>query len=225
MTRFEIEEAWIFEPRDGGPRQSVRPFEFVRDLFLKRRKIKERSERAGRYDIREKAIKLALNSIYGKLAQSVGGDGEAPAVANPYYAAATTAYCRRRLIEAALIDPHAIVFFATDGIVSTRELHGLARVRRKGDVVPPEKPDRLLIYVDQWEELYAMAPPPEDKERLDQHSADVEKFIELLVAAASGRRIAGERRHDGAGRLLQSADPQSAASPRSCRSSRSTSRR
>ena len=31
-----------------------------------------------------------------------------------------------------------------------------------------------------------MAPPPEDKERLGQHSADVEKFIELLVAAASG---------------------------------------
>jgi energy-coupling factor transporter ATP-binding protein EcfA2 len=50
----------------------------------------------------------------------------------------------------------------------------------------PEKPDRLLIYVDQWEELYAMAPPPEDKERLAQHSADVEKFIELLVATASG---------------------------------------
>jgi WD40 repeat protein/energy-coupling factor transporter ATP-binding protein EcfA2 len=50
----------------------------------------------------------------------------------------------------------------------------------------PEKPDRLLIYIDQWEELYAMAPPPEDKGRLSQHSADVEKFIELLVAAASG---------------------------------------
>ena len=49
----------------------------------------------------------------------------------------------------------------------------------------PEKPDRLLIYVDQWEELYAMAPPPEDKERVT-HYEDVEKFIELLVAAASG---------------------------------------
>ena len=56
-------------------------------------------------------------------------------VANPYYAAATTAYCRRRLIEAALLDPHAIVFFATDGIVSTRPLEGLARVRKQGDVV------------------------------------------------------------------------------------------
>ena len=48
-----------------------------------------------------------------------------------------------------------------------------------------EKRDRLLIYVDQWEELYVMAPAPEEKERLKQHSADVEKFIELLVASTS----------------------------------------
>jgi len=52
----------------------------------------------------------------------------------------------------------------------------------------PEKPDRLLIYVDQWEELYAMAPRPEDRERHQQHAGDVEKFIALLVAVASGER-------------------------------------
>jgi len=130
MTAFEIEGTWIFEGRANH-----RPIEFVRDLFLKRRTIKEEADRAGRYDIREKTIKLCVNSIYGKLAQSVGGDGEAPSVANPYYAAATTAYCRLRLVEAALIDPHAIVFLATDGIVSTRPLNGLARVRQQGDVV------------------------------------------------------------------------------------------
>jgi energy-coupling factor transporter ATP-binding protein EcfA2 len=64
----------------------------------------------------------------------------------------------------------------------------LARtVDRRLDAAP-EKPDRLLIYVDQWEELYAMAPPSEYKERLKQHSADVETFIALLVAAATGAR-------------------------------------
>jgi hypothetical protein len=58
----------------------------------------------------------------------------------------------------------------------------------------PEKPDRLLIYVDQWEELYAMAPRPEDQDRRQQpikrqqHIKDVEMFIALLVAAASGER-------------------------------------
>jgi hypothetical protein len=131
---FEIEEIWELMP-SAENRSNMRPFYFIEELFQKRRKIKEESDKTGNYDIREKAIKLSLNSIYGKLAQSVGGEGKAPAVANPYYAAATTAYCRRRVIEAALIDPHAIVFFATDGIVSTRPLNGLSRLRKKGDVV------------------------------------------------------------------------------------------
>jgi hypothetical protein len=134
ITKFEIEEAWLFE-RGDGRHADERPFDFIRDRFRERRRIQAESERVGKYDIREKAIKLSLSSIYGKLAQSVGTQGKVPALANPYYAAATTAYCRRRLVEAALIDPHSIVFFATDGIVSTRELHGLTRVRKKGDVV------------------------------------------------------------------------------------------
>jgi hypothetical protein len=54
-----------------------------------------------------------------------------------------------------------------------------------------EKPDRLLIYIDQWEELYAMAPTPEDKARVAQHGADVERFIELLVAASQSGSRAG----------------------------------
>jgi hypothetical protein len=66
----------------------------------------------------------------------------------------------------------------------TGDADALARaVDRRLDAAP-EKPDRLLIYVDQWEELYAMAPPPVDKERLRQHSADVERFIALLAAAS-----------------------------------------
>jgi WD40 repeat protein/energy-coupling factor transporter ATP-binding protein EcfA2 len=52
----------------------------------------------------------------------------------------------------------------------------------------PEKPDRLLIYVDQWEELYAMAPSTEEAEQRRQHSSDVEKFVALLVAATSNQR-------------------------------------
>jgi len=52
----------------------------------------------------------------------------------------------------------------------------------------PEKPDHLLIYVDQWEELYAMAPAADDKKRVREHSADVAKFIELLIEASSGER-------------------------------------
>jgi hypothetical protein len=130
---FDIEETWIFEVALGA--EKTRPFESIRELYNERRAIKEESDRNGVYDIREKSIKLPINSVYGKLAQSVGEKGIVPPTANPYYAAATTAYCRRRLLEAALIDPYAIVFFATDGIVSTRPLAGLKRVRKNGEKV------------------------------------------------------------------------------------------
>jgi hypothetical protein len=46
------------------------------------------------------------------------------------------------------------------------------------------KPDRLLLYVDQWEELYAQAPSSGDKERASQHGADANRFVDLLLAAA-----------------------------------------
>ena len=46
------------------------------------------------------------------------------------------------------------------------------------------KPDRLLLYIDQWEELYAQAPSSSDKERAAQHAADVNRFIDLLLNAA-----------------------------------------
>ena len=70
-------------------------------------------------------VSSILNSVYGKLAQFVGSSNKVPNCANPYYAAAITAYCSRRLIELAMVDPSAIVFFATDGILSTRPLHHL----------------------------------------------------------------------------------------------------
>ena len=68
------------------------------------------------------------------------------------------------------------------------DVETLARAVDRHLDAAPEKPDRLLIYVDQWEELYAMAPPPEDKARVEQHGADVEKFIALLVATAADPR-------------------------------------
>jgi len=44
------------------------------------------------------------------------------------------------------------------------------------------KPDRLLLYVDQWEEIYAQA-SFSDTERATQHAADVNRFIDLLLTA------------------------------------------
>jgi energy-coupling factor transporter ATP-binding protein EcfA2 len=52
------------------------------------------------------------------------------------------------------------------------------------------KPDRLLLYIDQWEELYAQAPSSSDKERSAQHAADVNRFIDLLLNASQTAPVA-----------------------------------
>ena len=47
------------------------------------------------------------------------------------------------------------------------------------------RPERLLLYVDQWEELYAQAPDSGDAQQARKHAADVNRFIDLLLTAAS----------------------------------------
>jgi energy-coupling factor transporter ATP-binding protein EcfA2 len=52
------------------------------------------------------------------------------------------------------------------------------------------RPDRLLFYVDQWEELYTQATSGGDRERAGEHSADVTRFVDLLLAAARTAPVA-----------------------------------
>jgi hypothetical protein len=52
------------------------------------------------------------------------------------------------------------------------------------------RPDRLLLYVDQWEELYAQAPSPGvEKDRAARHTADVNRFIDLLLNASQSAPV------------------------------------
>ena len=46
------------------------------------------------------------------------------------------------------------------------------------------KPDRLLLYVDQWEELYAQAPSSNAQGRTIDSATDANRFIDLLLTAA-----------------------------------------
>ena len=62
---FEVKQAWVFTPVN----QDERPFQFLEELYRQRVQYK----RAVPYDAREKFYKLPLNSIYGKMAQRVGG--------------------------------------------------------------------------------------------------------------------------------------------------------
>jgi hypothetical protein len=112
------------------PSNDEKPFAFVKELFDLRSQIVAESERTGVPDIREKVIKLVLNSFYGKMAEAVGSrnDGKPPPTANPHYAAAITAWTRAQLLNAALHDPESIVMFCTDGIISIKPLHGEGRL-------------------------------------------------------------------------------------------------
>ena len=74
-------------------------------------------------NVAEQNIKLSLNSLSGKAAQSVGGSEDAPpATACPWYAAATTAGTRRRVMESPRCKTRAPLCNLTDGIVSTAPL-------------------------------------------------------------------------------------------------------
>ena len=141
----ELPAMAFLEAREFLPTNGAKPFKnLVEKCFDERAKIVEENkakrkvwENSGKlgpepYDVREKVLKLGLNSIYGKTAQSKGGrikrdaSGDMrsfpPREANPHYAAAVTAGARAMLIEAAADDPDAVILFATDGVCSIRDL-------------------------------------------------------------------------------------------------------
>src|SRR5205807_4117617 len=60
----------------------------------------------------------------------------------------------------------------------------LSHMIRQGLDQAEGKPDRLLLYIDQWEELYAQAPSAStDKKRAAQHAAEANRFADLLLNA------------------------------------------
>jgi len=110
----QCHELWYFVPESN-----IQSFSFIYDLF-ELRKLWKLLGIGG-----EKALKLALNSIYGKLAQSVGYDvtrGKKPPFHNIILAGLITSITRARLFEAAMQKPYAICSMATDGIYSTQPL-------------------------------------------------------------------------------------------------------
>jgi hypothetical protein len=115
---IDIEEVYEFVPATD-----IKPFTFLQQLFDYRQSL------AGE-NITQIVIKLGINSVYGKLAQSVGQFGKAPTFASPWHAAAITAGTRAQLLQAAMHDCGAIVMLATDGIVSTRPLPLAVPVRK-----------------------------------------------------------------------------------------------
>lgn len=108
-----ILEAW--EYRDNGER----PFAFIEPLFRQRNKWKKERNPV------QLAVKLCLNSLYGKLAQRVGWKeetGDPPTWHQLEWAGFATAYCRSMVYDAMAYNPDSIIAVETDGIFSTEPL-------------------------------------------------------------------------------------------------------
>jgi hypothetical protein len=98
-----IDAGWVFYP---GCEEL--PFHLVPSVF------EERKIRKAASDPAEKVLKLGLNSLYGKTAQTVGD----PPFASYVYAGFITAATRAKLLRAIIQAPNAIVATATDSISS-----------------------------------------------------------------------------------------------------------
>lgn len=102
--------AWIFMPTT-----SEKPFAFIADMFEQRREWK----RSGRPE--QLALKLGMNSIYGKLAQRIGWEykGTAPTYHQLEWAGWITSYVRAELFRVLWSMGLDIVAVETDGVYVT----------------------------------------------------------------------------------------------------------
>lgn len=124
IGEINILEAWSFTPAEPD----ARPFGFIDELFLQRAKWKAEGVGA------EKMIKLALNSLYGKCAQHVGGKpGEAPRYHQIEWAGWITSVTRAALFRAAQEAGRGAVMISTDGIFSTDLIPSLRVSKSLGD--------------------------------------------------------------------------------------------
>lgn len=106
-----VRGGWVFRPATGD-----RPFAFIEAMYDQRRLFITQGNPA------ERALKLILNSIYGKLAQTVGYDeerNEPPRWHQLESAGYITSYTRARIYNAILQSPESIIAVETDAVFST----------------------------------------------------------------------------------------------------------
>lgn len=123
VSEVHVLEAWVYTPRQN----SKLPFAFVPDKYEQRQVLKRHGD-GGQF-----AIKLGLNSMYGKLAQQTGArlvrsrDGtyswQLPKYHQLEWAGWVTSWCRAQVLSAALENPGATVAFATDAVFSLEPLN------------------------------------------------------------------------------------------------------
>ena len=91
----------------------VKPFQFLRNAYAIRRVFKDQGSMA------HEALKLGMNSVYGKLAQQAGyRGGRIPTYHHLLWAGQITSYTRALLYRIGAQHPTDVVAFATDAVIS-----------------------------------------------------------------------------------------------------------
>lgn len=110
-----VDGGWVLSGRDGSPSGSggPSPFAWVPEAFAIRARWKAEGHAA------EKALKLGLNSLYGKLAQGVGYRGGPPRWQSYMWAGEITARTRAAMLTA-MIAAREPITVATDGLYAAR---------------------------------------------------------------------------------------------------------
>lgn len=114
-TQVEFTEGWVYEKHCD-----CKPFAWIDSYYAERLRL----GKSGKGTV----LKLGGNSIYGKLAQSIG---YAP-WANPVWAGLITAYCRATIIDAYRHRPDDVLMIMTDGLF-LRHNPGLPVSRKLGE--------------------------------------------------------------------------------------------
>lgn len=120
-----VEEGWIFRPY-----ADTRPFAFIEGMYEQRRLLREQGSST------QRALKLCMNSIYGKTAQCIGHTDEPPRWHQLEYAGYITSYVRAMIYRAIVLSPDTILAVETDAVFSTVPLDldigtGLGQWERK----------------------------------------------------------------------------------------------
>ena len=102
---IRIDAGWTWVPYECD----CEPYSFVPDVFRERRRLGKSA--------RGKILKLGLNSLYGKTAQSIGQ----PKYASAAHAGLITSLTRARMLRVTAVHGSAVVMIATDGIYLSGE--------------------------------------------------------------------------------------------------------
>lgn len=117
LSRGAVLGAWVFRPNSDR-----KPFDFIEPLYMKRRALKKAGDGA------QVGIKLALNSLYGKLAQQVGAEEREDGTWRlpPYHclewAGYATSHCRATILGAVINNLDSVIAFETDAVFTTKPL-------------------------------------------------------------------------------------------------------